>query len=184
MTIAVTIVNTANRPLKFVQSDEGAIRNILSTISMPGQLFSNRSLIIGSETETHILLPSSITRIEIDTQLDLGVHLPQIGDTPLTQIENPESIPPSELTDTHIFTQIDFFFEGGDRVAVWFSNPRPTSSVDRLTRFNRIFDQPVLIYKLPRGGVGFMNPARMTSALFATAADKLPVGAWMLNPSN
>ena len=80
MSIAVNIVTTSNIARRFTQTDDASIKEILENLRRSGQLFSNRNLIIGSANETGIFAPSSIARIEIETQLDLGAYLPQYGE--------------------------------------------------------------------------------------------------------
>jgi hypothetical protein len=184
MTINVTIVTTANRTRQFVQTDDGAIQDLLGTLRLSGQIFTHRTLIIGSAQETEIFSPAAITRIEIATQRDLSSALPQLGDTQLTLLPPGAPTPPPEVTEEHAAGRIDFFFEGGDTVGIWYSGPRPGNDNERLMRLTRLFEQPVLMYRLSGGGVGFMNPAKMTRAVVAARPDKLPAGSWLLNPAS
>jgi hypothetical protein len=183
MSIAVTIVTTANRTRRFTQADEAGIQEILESLRRSGQLFSARTLIVGSAQETEIFSPASITRIEIETQRDLAAYLPQLGDSRLTQIPEGGVTPPAEVSETHFSGRVDFFFAGGDTVALWICGPRPVGSNERLSQLTRLFEQPVLLYKLAAGGVGLMNPAAMTRALIASGSEKLPLGSWRLNPA-
>jgi len=183
MSIAITIVTTANRTRRFTQTDEACIQGVLDSLKRSGQLFSNRTLIIGSGEHTEIFSPSSITRIEIETERDLSGYLPAQGETQLSLIPAGSTTPPVEVSETAIATQLDFYFEGGDTVAIWISGPRPSSANDRLMQLTRLFDQPILMYRLEGGGVGFMNPATMTRALIASAVEVLPTGAWRLDPA-
>lgn len=182
MSITVTIVTTANRTRKFVQTDDAAIQEILATLRAWGQLFAQRTLIVASDQEVEVFSPASIARIEIETQRDLAGVLPQLEHAQLTRITAQAEMPPPALTETYISTRADIFFEGGDTVALWLAGPRPTENSDRLMRLNRLFEQTALLYKLPAGGVGFINPAVMTRAVFASANDLLPKGAWRLQP--
>ena len=184
MTLSVKIVTTANRTLNFVQSDEAAIQDIIKSLGKAGQLFAGRTLIIGSDKETQIIAPGSLTRIEIETQRDLQNSVPQMNEAQkLTLIEGNASTPPSGISDTHIATRVDCFFEGGDTLALWIEGPRPNNSTDRMSRMTRLFDLPVMIYRLPAGGIGLLNPAKLTRIRLDTAADQLPVGTWQLNPA-
>lgn len=181
MSIAVTIVTTANRTRRFTQTDDASIKEILDSLRRSGQMFTNRTLIIGSAQETEIFSPASITRIEIETQIDLGAYLPQHGETKLTLITDTSVTPPAEVSETNFSARADFFFSGGDTVAIWISGPRPTGANERLSNLTRLFDQPILMYKLPAGGVGFMNPGAMTRANITAGIEKLPLGSWRLN---
>jgi hypothetical protein len=178
----VKIVTTANRTLKFQQPDQGAIEPILASLRMAGQLFSHRSMVISTGSEIQLISPSSLTRIEIETGIDLSGSIPQLHDTPLTLIGEGAATPEPVLTETEISTRIDCFFEGGDTISVWISGPRPASSADRMMRLSRFFENPVLIYKLPQGGVGFMNTARLIRIRLDAVSDLLPATAWRLNP--
>jgi hypothetical protein len=182
MSINVTIVTTANRTRRFTQTDSASIQDILDSLRRAGQMFSNRTLIIGSVQETEIFAPSTITRIEIETQLDLGAYLPQLGESRLTSIPEGSSMPPPEVTETHFSGRVDFYFEGGDSLPVWVFGPRPIGNNERMAQLTRLFEQPVIMYKLPSGGIGFMNPSVMTRARIASATEKLPLGSWQLNP--
>jgi len=46
----------------------------------------------------------------------------------------------------------------------------------------RLFEQPILLYKLPQGGIGLMNPGVMTRAVIKSGALSLPSGAWRVEP--
>lgn len=183
MSITVTIITTANRTRRFTQTDETCIQSLLDSLGRVGQLFANRTLIIGSGQETEIFSPSSITRIEIETARDLSTHLPQHGETQLTLIPEGSATPAPEVSETVFSGQVDFFFEGGDRVSIWMSGPRPSGTNERLMRLTRLFEQPVLMYNLPAGGIGLMNPNAMTRALIAATTEQLPFGSWQLNPA-
>ena len=43
-------------------------------------------------------------------------------------------------------------------------------------------EQPVILYKLPQGGIGLMNPGVMTRAVFKSGELELPSGAWRVEP--
>lgn len=181
MSIAINITTTANRRRRFTQTDSAGIQEVLESFKRSGQMFSNRTLIIGSAQATEIFAPASITRIEIETQLDLGAYLPQRGETQLSLIPEGSATPPTSISETQLSARADFFFEGGDTVAIWISGPRPSGANERLANLTRLFEQAVLTYKLPAGGIGFMNPGAMTRVKLAAAIEKLPAGAWRLN---
>ena len=149
MPIAVTVVTTANRTRRFIQTDENSIQAILSSLKRAGQMFSERSLIIGSDQTTEVFASSSITRIQFETTLDLAEYLPQRGETQMTLIPEGAATPPAEGSETHFAGRADFFFNGGDTVAMWISGARPAGSNERLLQLTRLFEQPMLMYKLP-----------------------------------
>jgi hypothetical protein len=181
MSIAVNIVTTANITRRFTQTDDACTKEILENLRRSGQLFSNRNLIIGSANETGIFAPSSITRIEIETQLDLSAYLPQYGEIRMTLIASDATTPPAEVSETLFSARVDVFFQGGDAIATWMSGPRPSGANERLSNLTHLLDQPVIMYKLPAGGVGFINPAAITSVHAAAGIEKLPLGSWRLN---
>ena len=129
MSIAVNIVTTANITRRFTQTDDACTKEILENLRRSGQLFSNRNLIIGSANETGIFAPSSITRIEIETQLDLSAYLPQYGEIRMTLIASDATTPPAEVSETLFSARVDVFFQGGDAIATWMSGPRPSLSL-------------------------------------------------------
>lgn len=76
MSITLTIVTTANRTLRFTQSEPQQVSEILASLRRCTQLFSNRTLVVVSDTGTDVFSPASITRIEIETDADLSPYLP------------------------------------------------------------------------------------------------------------
>ena len=182
MSITVTIVTTANRAQRFTQLDDTYIHEMFDTLQRAGQFFSNRTLIIGSEQQTEIFSPSSITRIEIESPQDISSYLPKFGQNKMALIPAGATTPPAEVSETHFASRVDFYFEGGDSVAVWLTGTRPSGNSERFMQLTHLFEQPVLAYTLPTGGIGLINPARMTSALLDGSPGKLPIGSWRLNP--
>lgn len=183
MSINVTIVTTANRIRQFVQTDETCIQETLQSLERSSQLFTNRALIIGSGEETEIFSPATITRIQFHTTRELAPFVPQLSQTFLSLIPDGATTPAAVLTEHRVASKIDFFFSGGDSVALWLDAPRPTGGNERRAQLTRLFEQAVITYKLPEGGIGFMNPVAMTRARIATGVQDLPLGAWRLNPA-
>ena len=106
----MNIVTTSNIARRFTQTDDASIKEILENLRRSGQLFSNRNLIIGSANETGIFAPSSIARIEIETQLDLGAYLPQYGEIRMTLIAKDATTPAAEVSETHFSARVEVFF--------------------------------------------------------------------------
>ena len=102
----------------------------------------------------------------------------------VTLIENETGTPPSGMDDNYIAMRIDCFFEGGDTVPLWIEGPRLPNITDRLARLTRLFEHSVMVYRLPSGGIGLLNPARMTRVRFDAGTDQLPTGSWRLNPAS
>ena len=182
MSINVTIVNTANRMRRFAQSDETRILEVLETLRRSAQLFTARTLILSSDTETEIFSPASITRIEIATQRDISSYLPQHGETWMAAIDISAEQRPTRVEKNYFAGRVDCYFEGGDMLASWIEGPLPAGVNERLMIFTLLFDQPFLMYSLPQGGIGLANPKAMTRVLINAPAEQLPVGAWRLNP--
>jgi hypothetical protein len=187
MSIAINVITTANHTRCFTQQDGERANEILRNLGNCGKLFSSRVLIFGSATETEIFSPSSITRIEIVTTRDLTEFLPKqltMGKMIITSLP-PDALDKtrqSHIDDENVAGRIDFFFEGGDTLPSWIEGIRPSDTSERLMNLTKLFEQPVLLYKLPQGGIGLMNPAVMTRAVIKSGAISLPSGAWRVEP--
>jgi hypothetical protein len=187
MSIAINVITTANHTRHFTQHNKDHIDQIFRDLVNCGKLFSSRVLIFGSATETEIFSPSSITRIEIVTTQDLTEFLPKQLTTGKMVVT---SLPPdtldqarqSRIDDDNVAGRIDFFFEGGDTLPTWIEGIRPSDTAERLMNLTRLFEQPILLYKLPQGGIGLMNPGVMTRAVIKSGALSLPSGAWRVEP--
>ena len=187
MSIAINVFTTANHTRHFIQQDRDRINEILKGLANSGKLFSSRVLIFGSSTETEIFSPSSITRIEIVTKQDLTEFLPK---QPATITMTVTSLPAdtmdqsrrSHIDDNIVAGRVDFFFEGGDTLSTWLEGIRPSDTTERMMNLTRLFEQPILIYRLPQGGIGLMNPGVMTRAVIKSGALSLPSGAWHVEP--
>jgi len=187
MSIAINVITTANHTRHFTQQDGDRINEIFRNLGNCAKLFSSRVLIFGSATETEIFSPSSITRIEIVTSRDLTEFLPKQLTTGKMVIT---SLPPdtldktrqSHIDDENVAGRIDFFFEGGDTLPAWIEGIRPGDSSERLMNLTRLFEQPIILYKLPQGGIGLMNPGVMTRAVIKSGELTLPSGAWRAEP--
>jgi hypothetical protein len=180
MSIAITIVTTANRTLHFKQSDPTHVEEILSSLRRCNNLFTNRTLVVVSDTGTEVFSPRSITRIEIQTDADLSPYLPAAWEVSATVIGPGEVPPATKIDQNHVAARIDFFFEGGDTLSTWFERKRPASVADRAMQISRLFEQHILAYHMEKPGIGFMNPATMTRASLGVSLDEAPAGAWQV----
>ena len=178
MSITITIVTTANRTLRFTQSAPQQISEILASLQRCTQLFSNRTLVVVSDTGTDVFSPSSITRIELETQIDLAPYLPPGWEIAARALPDCATLTPGLIDEQHIAARIDFFFEGGDTLATWFERNRPLGAAERTMQITRLFEQPIIPYHLVNPGIGFMNPAAMTRASLGIAMNDAPSGAW------
>lgn len=180
MSIAITIVTTANRTLHFKQSDPAHVEEILSSLRRCNNLFTNRTLVVVSDTGTEVFSPTSITRIEIQTDADLSPYLPAAWEVSATAIGPGEVPPATTLDQDHVAAKIEFFFEGGDTLSTWFERKRPSGVAERAMQITRLFEQHILPYHLSQPGIGFMNPATMTRASLGVSLDDAPAGAWQV----
>ncbi|MDD2743580.1 MAG: hypothetical protein PHV02_15045 [Rhodocyclaceae bacterium] len=181
MSITLTIVTTANRSRRFKQSDPARITEILESLKRCAQLFSNRSLIVVSDTSTAIYSPSAITRIEIETGIDLTPYLPPARNTNIRALALGDPLPPTILNEQVVSVSADFFFAGGDTLSTWIENERPTDALERTMRITRLFEQPVIFYQPTAPGIGLINPAVMTSCTLGAALPDAPTGSWHLS---
>lgn len=187
MSIAINVITTANHTRHFTQHDTDRVDEIFRDLGNCVKLFSSRVLILGSATETEIFSPSAITRIEIVTAQELTEFLPRhltLGQMIITSLPHNtlDKNRQSHIDDDHVAGRIDFFFEGGDTLPAWIEGIRPSDTAERLMNLTRLFEQPILLYKLPQGGIGMMNPSVMTRAVIKSGALSLPSGAWRVEP--
>ena len=180
MSITLTIVTTANRTRRFKQSDPVRITEILESLKRCAQLFSNRSLVVVSDTSTEIYNPSAITRVEIETEIDLTPYLPPGRNTNIRTMALGESLPPTILNEQDISVSADFYFAGGDNLSAWLENPRAADALERTMRITRLFEQAVIFYQPTTPGIGLMNPAVMTRCALGAALPDAPTGSWHL----
>lgn len=179
MSITITIVTTANRTRRFIQSDPARINEILESLQRCSQLFSNRSLVVVSDNSTEIYCPSAITRIEIETGIDLAPYLPPGRNTNLRATGLGDPTPETILNEQKISVSADFYFEGGDSLCAWFeNNERPKDALERTMRITRLFEQDVIFYQPTSPGIGLMNPAVMTRSTLGAQLPDAPSGSW------
>lgn len=182
MSLAITIVTTANRKRRFVQTDPAQIGHILDSLKRAGQWFKQPNLIIVSNESTEVFNPSSIARIELATDLDLTPHLPSGWKLDaLRAIAADAPTAAGQVDDESLSMRVDVFFEGGDALALWLDNKEPGSVTERKTRTTHLFEQPVLPYRPLQGGIGLINPAAMTRARFGISVLYPPSSAWFAN---
>ena len=178
MSITITIVTTANRTRRFKQTDPQRINEILESLKRCTQLFTGRSLVVVSDHSTDVFAPATITRIEIETTIDLTPYLPPGRNTNIRAMELGETVPTTVLNDNLISVPADFFFEGGDTLSTWLENPRPADPIERTMRLTRLYEQAVIFYQPTTPGIGLMNPQVMTRTLIGAALPDVPTGSW------
>ena len=178
MSTHINIVTTANRTLRFTQSAPAQVSEILASLRRCTQLFSNRTLVVVADSSTEVFSPTSITRIEIETDADLTPYLPPAWEIAARVLVPGEMVNPGTVDDHHIAVRLDFFFEGGDTLATWFERSRPLGAAERTMQITRLFEQPIIPYHLTKPGIGFMNPSTMTRASLGIALNDAPASAW------
>jgi hypothetical protein len=182
MSLAITIVTTANRTRRFFQADPARVADILESLRRCGQLFTNHSLVIVADQATEVFQPKAITRIEIETQIDLGPWLPPAWDEAGICALPPDSLTGSgSLDDEGLSSRMDFHFEGGDMLHAWIERRHEAGFAERTSRLTHLFERPCIPYRPLTPGVGFLNPAAMTRFTLGVAATHPPAGAWHLS---
>jgi hypothetical protein len=182
MSFAITIVTTANRKRRFVQTDPALISNILDSLKRAAQWFKQPNLIIVGNDSTEVFNPSSIARVEFETAMDLTPYLPS-GWKPdaMQAITADAATPPGRVDEESMHMRVDFFFEGGDTLPVWLDNKDPGSAAERKARATHLFEQAVLPYRPLQPGIGLINPGALTRARFGIAVLYPPNTAWFAN---
>lgn len=182
MPITITIITIANRRRTFRKLDESDVDDLRSSVEKYNNIFSQKTLVIGSSKETEIFSSASITRIEIDGVADLGQIRPGTGETIIKAIEESDTTPVAITQDNSFVGRVDFFFEGGDKVSTLIEGPLPTTHAEKVAKFTQLFDQGAVPYTTIRGGLGFMNANVMTRSLIHAASQQLPITAWKAEP--
>lgn len=182
MPISITIITVANRHRKFCKLDESDIDEIKSSIEKYKNIFSQKTLVIGSSKETEIFSSASITRIEFDGVAGLDQRLPGTGETSIRAIDKSHSTPIAVTKHDNFVGRVDFFFEGGDTLSTLIESPRPSTHAEKIAKFTQLFDQGAVPYTTIQGGLGFMNANVMTRSLIHAASQQLPITAWRAEP--
>lgn len=179
MSLAITIVTTANRTRRFFQTDPQRVTAILESLRRCNQLFSGASLVIVSDDATEVFNPRALTRIEIETQVDLAPWLPLAWDEAGICAIDAEALSGDGLLDDDgLSSRMDFYFEGGDKLVAWIERRHGGGTAERTARLTHLFEKPCIPYRPVTPGVGFLNPAAMTRFSLGVAAEHPPVGSW------
>lgn len=182
MLATITVVTTANRHRVFVQNDRPAFEELCVGLQRYQQIFQRKTMILASSCETEIFLPSSLTRIEIQTGEDLGQYLPGTPDAVVKAFDPQQPVAGQPAAPGFFSGRVDFFFQGGDSLSTWVDGPLASHPVDRIANFNNMFNQGVVTYVPQAGGIGFMNPSVMTRAVVHAGAHVVPSDAWRAEP--
>lgn len=181
MSITVSVITTANRTCRFALEAPDHISHLLNSLKRSASIFSGSPLIIGSPEQTSIFSSASIACIEIETSRDLADFLPGQPTPTFTALTLEEARNPFEwaVEEEYFKARIDFYFHGGHVLNTHVEGPRKTALAERLMNLTSIFERPVILYKLPQGGVGIMNPHAMTRAEITPGVPDLPRDAWI-----
>jgi hypothetical protein len=182
MSLAITVVTTANRTRRFYQTDPAKVSVILGSLKRCGQLFTNASLVIVSDDATEVFNPKEITRIEIETPVDLSPWLPSAWDEAGISAVTPQAMSGAgSLDDNWLSSRMDFYFKGGDKLCAWIERQHEGGIAERTTRLTNLFEKACIPYRPVSPGIGFLNPAAMTRFCLGVAAACPPSGAWHLS---
>ena len=182
MSLAITITTTANRTRRFFQTDPARVAGILDNLKRCSQLFSGSSLVVVTDDATEVFNPKAITRIEIETQIDLAPWLPPAWDEAGISAVTPQALSAGGFVDDEgLSSRMDFYFEGGDKLGAWIERKHEGGVFERTTRLTHLFEKTCIPYRPVNPGVGFINPAAMTRFSLGVTAAHPPAGAWHLS---
>jgi hypothetical protein len=178
MSLAITVVTTANRRRRFFQTDPGRCAEILASLGRAAQLFGGPPLVIATDDSTEIFSPREITRIEIETADDLAAYLPAGWEMRFRALAPEEVALFGTSDDSRIATPVEFFFSGGDMLTAWFEAARDATQAERAMRIAQLFSVPLIAYQPATAGIGLINPSVLTRVRLAVGIEGLPAGAW------
>ena len=181
MAISITVITTASRSRRFLQTDPANVEQILESLKRSGQIFSGKPLIIGSAGQTEIFSPQAIACVEIEASRDLSVLLPSSLNLTLTALTPEELAQPfaGGIEGEHVKARIEFFFKGGHVLRTSAEGTRKAALAERLMNLTSLFERPAISYRLPQGGIGLMNPHAMTRVVITPGVADLPRDAWL-----
>jgi hypothetical protein len=181
MTINLAVITTANHTCRFRMDKADHVGHLLDGLKSCAHLFSGKPLIIGSPQQTGIFAAHSIACIELETALDLDPYLPPGQNLRITALTGEERLAPFSggFDGKHFRLRVDLCFQGGHLLSACVEGERKPALAERLTNLTSIFERPVIIYRLPLGGIGLMNPQTITRSLITPGAPDLPRDAWV-----
>lgn len=184
MSIRVSVITTANCTRCFTTDSADSISHLLDSLKRSAHIFSGKPLIIGSAAQTEIFASTSIACIELETDSNLDGHLPGGQNLLITALTAEEALAPcaARFAGESIQARIDFYFQGGHVLHTRVEGERQAALAERLMSLTSIFEHPVLVYRLPQGGIGLMNPQAMTRSLVTPGVPDLPRDAWLAEP--
>ena len=181
MAINITVITTANRARRFLQTDAASLEQIFASLKRSSQLFSGKPLIIGSAGQTEVFSAASIACLEIETTRDLSDYVPSSMNLTLTALTPEQRAEPftGEIEGEHFSLRIEFFFTGGHVLSTRPEGLRRPALAERLMNLTSLFERPMINYRLAQGGIGLMNPHAMTRFVITPGVPDLPRDAWV-----
>lgn len=181
MSIELAVITTTNRIRRFLLSDPLAVAQVCESLKNGGRLFSGKPLIIGSAGRTEVFAAASIACLELATDIDLSEYLPKPTNLTLTALASGQCAEPfvGKFEGERFAVRIEFFFTGGHALVTRADGVRKPVLAERLMNLTRLFERPLLDYRLARGGFGLMNPHAVTQFVITPGVPDLPNDAWI-----
>jgi hypothetical protein len=158
---------------QFYQSDENSSRRIMGLLNTP-RLFAQSSLTLASERNVSIVPCRTIDLILARTKLPLPLPLPpgwldivEVGavafqeEALLMLARNGEGEAPNPEPDDGA-TYLEIHTAGNWMIILSLLAARLATIQDERQRLAHFFDLPVIPFRLPAGGAGFLNPAKIS----------------------
>jgi len=178
LTIEVRTEDGANT--QFYQSDEGGIGKILSLLNTP-RLFSQPFITLASERSVSAVPSRAIDVILVRTPTTPRVLLPpdwlDIVEVDAEAFQIERSLRTNADTESEGNTSFVEIHTSGDWMIVLKLQAAIQATIpDQRQRFAQFFEMPVIPFRLPAGGVGFINPGNISRVTvypaFAGVAEK------------
>lgn len=181
MAIGITVITTANRARRFLQTDEEALELTLVSLKRSSQMFTGKPLIIGSAAQTEVFARAAIACVEFEAAKDLSAYVASPLNLELTVLTPEQLAEPffGSVEGERFKVRIDFFFSGGHVLHTRAEGIRKAALAERLMNLTSFLERPVMNYRLAHGGVGLMNPANITRFVITPGIDDLPRDAWL-----
>jgi hypothetical protein len=158
---------------QFYQSDENSIHKIMGLLNTP-RLFSQPSLTLASERSVSIVPCRTLDLILVRTPAALPLPLPpgwldivEVGAVAFQEEvllklarNGQEDVPAPEADDGA--TYLEIHTAGNWMIILSLLAARPATIQDQRQRLAHFFDLPVIPFRLPAGGAGFLNPAKIS----------------------
>ena len=184
MSVTVTVVTTANRVRRCTLDTATGTEALRHALQRGAHLFSGKPLIIGSSQQTELFAAPTIACLEVEcdpaSAAALTAITPPIGQNPtLYKLTATEAETPfvGGIDGEHYTARLDFYFAGGHVLATRAEGTRKMSMAERFMNLTSLFERPLIVYHLPTGGIGLMNPQAMTRSTVTPGVPELPSDA-------